>query len=217
MWIFLGIVAFLVLLITAILHLPVYIIIKSDDSGELMIRYKFLHKTFGENPDPNNPILKTLKKASGISRLEAESLQLNVQKSGLLGTVSQTCRILIDLLKEVGKILKYCTAKRLSIKIICTGDDAAEAAINYGQCCTVIYPFAGLLSSIMKIRKKGQNINISCDYDGKQDIFKIDFLIMIRFYRVLAAFFRIALKEAKRTVKSNQELTPTQQKSQKHD
>ena len=45
MWIFLGIVAAIVLIITVILLLPVYIIVKSDEEGQLMLRYKFLHQS----------------------------------------------------------------------------------------------------------------------------------------------------------------------------
>ena len=59
MWIFLGILLFIATLITVILLLPVYIIIKSDENGELVLLYKFVGKTFGEEPDPKNPIVVT--------------------------------------------------------------------------------------------------------------------------------------------------------------
>lgn len=200
MWIFLSVLGVLALVITVILLLPVYIIIKIDENGELILRYKILHKTFGENPDPNNPILKTLKKASGISRLEKKNLQSSAESKGLSSTVSQTLRIVSDLLKEVVNLLKYCYAKKFYIKVVCAEEDAADTAISYGKCCAVVYPVAGLLSSIMKIRKRSQKIDISCDYTGGKDEFCLDFLISVRLYRVLAAFFRIAFKEAKRTV-----------------
>ena len=200
MWIFLSIVGFIAVLITAILMLPVYIIIKNDEKGELILRYKILYKTFGENPDPNNPILKALKKASGISRLETKNIKSKAKETGLSTTVSQTLRIVIDLLKEIVAILKYCTAKRFYIKVVCAEEDAADTAINYGKCCAVVYPLAGLLSSIMKVRKKGQQIDVSCDYLGGHDDFRFDFLISVRLFRVIAAFFRIAFKETKRTV-----------------
>ena len=47
MWIFLGIIAFIILLITVILLLPVYVIIKTDETGEVIFRYKILFKTYG--------------------------------------------------------------------------------------------------------------------------------------------------------------------------
>ena len=46
MWIFLGIVLFLTLLITAILLLPVRIVITKDKDGDMQILYKILHNQF---------------------------------------------------------------------------------------------------------------------------------------------------------------------------
>ena len=215
MWIFLSIVGVIALIILAILMLPVYIIIKSDENGELILRYKILFKTFGENPDPNNPILKALKKASGISRLEKKNLKSSAKETGISTTVSQTLRIVIDVLREVVAILKYCTAKRFYIKVVCAEEDAADTAISYGKCCAAVYPIAGLLSSIMKVRKKGQHIDISCDYLGGKDDFQFDFLISVRLYHVIAAFFRIAFKEAKRTVDEQTIRQPKQDKAPK--
>ena len=58
MWIVLGIIGFLALLITVILLLPVKIILRNDDKEALILRYRFLGKTFGEDPNPDDPIVK---------------------------------------------------------------------------------------------------------------------------------------------------------------
>lgn len=199
MWIFLGIVAFLALLITAILLLPIDIIIKNDDDDNLILLYKILFKTFGENPDPNNILVKTIKETSGISKIEKDGLKKNVAESGFWSTVSYTARILLSLLQEIVNVLKYCKLKKLNIKAVCAGEDAAETAVDYGKCCAIIYPIAGFLSSNMKVKRKAQKIDIKCDYTNGENIFKYDILIMIRMYHAIAALFRIALKEAKRT------------------
>ena len=52
MWIAIGIAGFIAVLITVILLLPVKVIIKNDENNELILRYRFLFKTYGENPDP---------------------------------------------------------------------------------------------------------------------------------------------------------------------
>ena len=90
MLIFLIILGILAAIITAILLSPVYVIIKNDKSNNLIILYKLLFKTFGENPDPNHPIVTALKKSTGIERLEKESLEKNIEDSGLSTTVSET-------------------------------------------------------------------------------------------------------------------------------
>ena len=90
MWIFLGILGLIALIITVILLLPVYIIIKNDENGNPIIRYKFLFKTYGENPDPNNPLLKAVKKLAGIDNLSKKQLQHDIARRGVRNTLSQT-------------------------------------------------------------------------------------------------------------------------------
>lgn len=214
MWIFLGIVAAIALIITVILLLPVYVVVKSDEQGELMLRYKFLHMTFGENPDPNNPIIRVAKEITGLSKTDKEVFRSNVKKSGVVITVQDTLRVLLSLLREVVKVVKYCTLTKLELNIVCTGDDAADAAIGYGKCCAAVYPFIGFIGSVMKIKKRGQNIGLRCDYNGGDGEFSYHAVIRIRVCRVLAALIRIVYKEAMNTNEELQRSQPQRQKSQ---
>lgn len=204
MWIVLAIVAFLALLITVILLLPVYIIIQNDENDELQILYKILFKTFGEEPDPDNPILKGLKKSSGLARIEKQSLQKTVDQSGVYTTVAETVRLMWDLLKEVAGLLKFCTVKTFWLDVVCSGDDAVEAAMDYGQCCAVVYPVAGALSALMRVRKSAWDMDIRCDFEGGDAAFDYRIVLSVRVFRLLAAFFRVALAEAKRTVEEEE-------------
>lgn len=214
MWIFLGIVAAIALIITVILLLPVYVVVKSDEQGQLMLRYKFLHMTFGENPDPNNPIIRVAKEITGLSKTDKEVFRSNVKKSGVVITVQDTLRVLLSLLREVVKVVKYCTLTKLELNIVCTGDDAADAAIGYGKCCAAVYPFIGFIGSVMKIKKRGQNIGLRCDYNGGDGEFSYHAVIRIRVCRVLAALIRIVYKEAMNTNEELQRSQPQRQKSQ---
>ena len=94
MKIFLIILAVLALIVTAILILPVDIIIKSDENGELIFRYKLLFKTYGENPDPNNPIVKAVKKTTGIDKLEVREIKKKLKESSYVPTAMETINIL---------------------------------------------------------------------------------------------------------------------------
>lgn len=214
MWIFLGIVAAIALIITVILLLPVYVVVKSDEQGQLMLRYRFLHMTFGENPDPNNPIIRVAKEITGLSKTDKEVFRSNVKKSGVVITVQDTLRVLLSLLREVVKVVKYCTLTKLELNIVCTGDDAADAAIGYGKCCAAVYPFIGFIGSVMKIKKRGQNIGLRCDYNGGDGEFSYHAVIRIRVCRVLAALIRIVYKEAMNTNEELQRSQPQRQKSQ---
>ncbi len=201
MWIFLGITGALAAIITFIAMLRVYIIVKSDDQGELMLRYKILWKTFGEDPDPNDPVVKALKKATGIENLERVNVQKDIQRSGLQTAISQTVEILVALFKEVLNILQYCTATKFEVHALCTSEDAAEAAITYGETCALVYPLLGMLeNALKKVRPRGKNIDIRCSFDGEKEPVRYNFTVYLRMRHVLAALWRVSLAEARRDI-----------------
>lgn len=209
MWIFLGILGLIALIITVILLLPVYIIIKNDEDGNPIIRYRFLFKTYGENPDPNNPLLKAVKKLAGIDNLSKKQLQHDIARRGVRNTLSQTFDILIDLFREILGLLKYCTAKKLELEVVCASSGAADTAIGYGQCCAVAYPLIGLVeAALKKTCRRGRKINMRCDFNEKEDYVNYNFTVYIRICRLIAALFRIAVAEAKRQIEK-QKRNPT--------
>ena len=205
MWIVLGILGFIAVLITVILLLPVKIILRNDEKNELTIRYKFLWKTYGENPDPDDPIVKALLKSSGVSRLKKSTFQKNVKTGGLKKTLSESGNMLIDLLKEILAILKHATITRLHIKIRCVGDEVDEAAIHYGQCCAVVYSLLNVLRGLMEVRRQGCNIDVGCDLFGSEEVFRYEIVLVVRAGRVLAAFWRTVMAEVKRMADQRQD------------
>lgn len=204
MWIALAVLGFLAALITVIVLLPVKVIIKNDEKNELILRYKFLGKLYGEDPNPDDPIIKALKTATGVDRLEKKVLKQNVQTSGLQKTVTESYSMLVDLLKEVVALLKLCVVTKLQVKIRCAGDGADQVAIHYGECCAATHTLLNLLQSFLKIRKRTCDIDISCDFLGGEGSFDYHVILRTRVGRVVAALWRVAMAEAKR-MKTQQE------------
>ena len=197
MWIAIGIILFLAVLVTVILLLPVDIIIKNDGDSELKILYRFLFRTYGEHPDPNNPILKMLKTATGVDKLSVKTITGGIKKGGLEVTVDQTVRVLFSLLKELGYLLKYCVAKKLYVDVISSGDDPGDAAINHGICCSFVYPvIAYLKSNLRRVSKRGEHINLACDFSGGEDSFVYHLILRVRIGRLLVGLWHIVLREA---------------------
>lgn len=179
----------------SVLALPLYIIIKSDEKGEFTIKFKFLFKIFESNGESESSIGKTLKELIGADKLNKKHLQKDTKRKDFGDTLRETLSVLGDFFKELCSLLGHCTAKRFRINVICRGDDAADAALKYGKYCGIIYPAAGLLASLIKIKKQGQSINILCDYtSSEKDELRYDFLISIPVFRLLGAFLRIAYK-----------------------
>ena len=213
MWILMDIVAFIVLLITVILLLPVYIIIKTDQNGEIIFRYKILSKTFGENPDPNNPIVKTLKNITGVARLDKEKLKENATKGNLLDTVSESISLIMGLLKRLLGLLKHCKVNVLKVKIVCGESCVAQAAVNYGICWALISPLLSFIHSSMKIREKGESIEVFCNYETPDSHYEFETVLVVRVFRVLAVLLRAVADEKRRVSKKD----TANQKSPKSD
>ena len=198
MWIALTILGILATLITVILLHPVQVIIKNDDKNNFILRYKLLYKTFGENPNPDDPIVKTLKKAGGVDRLEKVSLQENIREEGLQKAVSDSYDALIALLKELLFLFKNCTVSKFDIKIRCAADEPDETAIQYGICSAATHTLFTTLCAFLKVRQRGCNIDIDCDFYENNPVFRYHVVLSVPFSRVLAAFWRVVLTEAKR-------------------
>ena len=198
MTVVLSIFAFLAILITVIALLPVKVILKNDDNNELILRYKLLFKTFGEDPNPNDPIVKALKKSGGVDRLEKTAVQQSIRTDGLQKAVSSSYSALVGILKELLFLLKNCTVTRLRVKIRCAGDGPDEAAVHYGICNAATHTLLATVSSFLKIRKRGCHIDIGCDFLQSDWLFRYEVILAVPFGRVLAAFWRVAMLEAKR-------------------
>ena len=198
MWIFLGIIAFILLLITVILLLPVYVIIKTDETGEVIFRYKILFKTYGENPNPDNPIVKALVKTSGLERLRKEHFKESARRGTVLDALGENVSLILGLLKHLLGLLKRCKVKVLKLNVICAEGDAAETAIYYGQSCALVYPLVSFIHASLKVRKKGEKVAIICDYDGQESYYELETILVVRVFRVLGAVLRAGIDEAKR-------------------
>lgn len=198
MWILLAIIAFLAALITTILLLPIKVIIKNDEHNELILRYKYCFWTFGENPNPNDPIIKTIKTAVGMDRLEKSKVREDISTKGFQTTLKETFSILVDLLKEILQLLKRCTVSCFQVTIRCGGEDADQVAIQYGKCCAATYSLFNIVRSFLKVRKRGCRVDVGCDFAAEKSTFRYHLVLKVRAARVLAALWRVALAEARR-------------------
>lgn len=207
LWIFLGIIGFILSVAAAVLLLPVKIFITKHENEDFNILFKILGiKLDLEQDDKKDKgkirITEALKKATGVDRIDKNKLKHSVKNRGFFETVSQYSQIIIELIKEVGKLLHHCKVKKLYVKVVCAENDAADTAITYGRCCAVVYPLAGLAGSVMKVKKKGCQIGVFCDYTSGQGSFSLETIISVRLVHVLVALLKIIINETRRQVES---------------
>ena len=121
-WILLGILALIILLAGVVLLLPADVLFLLDEREGFRIRYRFLGKLYGEEPEeaepkPENPIIKSLKKSLGLSHLESvQSIRSAVETHGAAVTIQETVATLRDLTDECG------------LQIWCCGDQVRKGA-----------------------------------------------------------------------------------------
>ena len=206
MWIFLSVLAFIILL----LLMPIYIIIKNDENNNNIFLIKFLFFKFdfkGDSSEKN----KKQKKTDREARKQKEK---TAEKKDFRETVSEIMKLISNIFEELLKLFKHLVARKFQLQIICASKDAAQAAIHYGECCAAVYPVLGFISSAIKVKEKGRDIDIRCEYDKSRWTVKYHFIIGIRICHILAALIRFGAKEVKRRIKNATAQTKkTEQKS----
>lgn len=200
-WGILGIVLGAVALIIAlILALPVHILIYADRNGVKLL-YRVLFLTFGKHPNPNNPVARAAKELIGISKVsDLGRLKRSVGQTGVSATAAQVADILKQLLGRVVWLLPRCRLNRLHLTAVCTGEDAAEAAMEYGATCAVVYPLVGYLETLIPTRARGEDIRILCDLSQAESRFCADVKLSVRIFHAARALLHIIRENVKNEV-----------------
>ncbi len=169
LWILLG----LILLIVLALSIPAHVDIKYTDTLSMDLRYLFLR--FKVLPTPEKPEKekpkndKTKEQKSSPSAPKAKKPNVLVQKfkgfvkaegyRGFMGLVGQ----FVGLTGTAAvSIIRKVRIRSFDLYVMTGGDDAAAAAILYGQTCAAVYPAAELLFSLVKCKK--HRISVDLDY-----------------------------------------------------
>lgn len=203
MWIFLGIILLIALLIAIFLLLPVHIIIKTDQNGEMIFRCKILFKTFGEESNPDSTVINNFKEMLGLTRLDKDKLKENAKKGSFLETVNESFTLIIGLLKRLFELLKFTKIKTLKVNIICAENDAAQTAIDYGRCYALVSPLLSFIHSSVKIKRRNENINITCNFETNQSYYDFEAVLVLPIFRILGALLRAARDESRRQATNN--------------
>ena len=194
MLIFLGIVAFLILLLVVILMLPVEVILKTANDGKLIFRVKFLNKLYGEKPSDR----EQTKKRKKVSDVGKEGVLEKLKAYVAATTLSEKLSIIASILKRVFKLLGHFKVRTLKIRVVCAEGDAAKTAISYGKCNAIIWPVINLLHSGMKVDENNEDISIVCDYSKEKGSIEFETALSVRVFRILSAAIMIIFDELRR-------------------
>ena len=140
-WSIFGIVlGCIALLAVFVLLTPVHVIVKSNQEELLALSYRILCFRFGGKKKPESVGGKSLEQVLGVFQVKSGKEEGEEAKGKPIShTIDRLSKILTSLLKRVKTLLKRCRITRLHLHIVCAGEDAAAAAVEYGRsrCCHI--------------------------------------------------------------------------------
>lgn len=192
MYIFLGILAFIAILLLS----PFLLIIKYDEK-DIKIYARFLIFKYTIHPRKEKK-----KKVGGLA------LEPMPQKKNGFDEFRGKHHQVMDFLKaatpEIKKLLKKGLVSVLKLKVVVATDDAAETAIQYGKMNAYIFGALALLENFVRIKKK--KIHIGFDFTKDE----YDWQLYIRFMLLpivgTIVGIRLLINYGKNTVAERQDL-----------
>ncbi len=194
MWIALGIVAAVVLIISALLFLPVHILLErdADEHTKLFVRLLFIKvdpiKIASNKKKKQNRFIKWIRSAFSKKHTPVKKAEKGFFEK--LTDAIEMVKTVIGILQELIKKIKV---KSLRIKAVAADTDAADAALEYGKLCAVIFPAVSFLQTIVKVNEKGIDIDLGCDFNAERPVFIIETDITFNLFGVLSAFVKYAI------------------------
>lgn len=191
----------LAVLVTAVLLIPIKVMLKNDENNVFHVKLNVLFKTFTILPaPPKTKPVKAKKKPKATPKRNLDRFHKTIQKDGLIATVSDTVELLKTALGEIFNVVRHVHITKLQMQIVCVGRDAADAAIQYGRCCALVYPLAGFVHSLTTVNPKHERIDVRCDFLGDQETLRYDVHLSVRVSHLVAAILRFVWKESSRMV-----------------
>lgn len=136
-----------------------------------------------------NKFLEKLKKKFGLDFLGSEDFKQNVDEAGISGVVSKVVAIVTMLAGQLKWLLAKFRLDKLKIIAVCSGGDAADAAMDYGLVCASVYPLVGYLTANINKKKDAEEVAIGCDFDGNS-YFDFELIVSVRTIHIVRALIR---------------------------
>lgn len=174
-----------------------------ENKTTVWIRYLFFKipisprkkkKTKDKKDEEKKSQKKAEKNAEKSSKEKKENIFSSTLKSEGLSAVIEILEKIINILKEFSvSTLKHLKVKKLKLDVTTAGEDAADAAINFGYACSAIYPIVGILSGLINFLNI-PDLNITVDYDKKETEASLFLQFKMKLFFLLAIILKYGIK-----------------------
>lgn len=114
-----------------------------------------------------------------------------IKKKPKLGDIFEMVKLLLDSLKKpLKKILKRTRIHHLRLYIVCGGEDAAKAAINFGKVNILVGSALGWIDSFFTL-KPADELNITVDFQSEETKAEASCTVKMPLYAALAFAFTV--------------------------
>lgn len=205
----LCIIGALLLVLLLLLLAPIRLEVAFRQEFSAQVRYLFLCFPLApspeplEEPSPSQPPVQEGKPASSPSFLQ--KLRVLLRREGLSGFLQTLQEVAQQVKTASAHLLKRIKLKRFDLYICLGGkEDAAAAAIQYGQVCAAAYGASGALLQLFPCRKKSVSVDLDYSHQEHQVDFSATISIRVLFllieglillYRVLPFFKKLQAAE----------------------
>ncbi len=189
----------IVLLAVLVLLTPIHVIVKSSRENLLALQYRILCFRFDGKKKPESAGGKSLEQVLGVFQVKSGKEEGEEAKGKPIShTIGRLSKILTSLFKRVNTLLKRCRITRLHLRVVCAGEDAAAAAVEYGAVSAIVYSLLGYLDTVARIKRKATDIQVLCDYDRTEGEHSLDMVLSVRIGRILTALLGLIKDNAKK-------------------
>ncbi len=183
--------AVLVLITVVILLLPVRLFLYFDENGDFRVLCRVLFFTFGKEASAEESLQKWFLSLIRKDKKSGEKAEEQKKKTPLSLSPEELLGVIGSFFRQLVKLIRHCRVTRFHLNIVCADEDAADAALNYGRTCAVVYPAYEYINSIIHINKSGEKISIRCDFTKEKTTVTLDTVVRVRVAHIAAAALRL--------------------------
>lgn len=159
----------ILLLLSALMFVPIGIKARYTDSFKCVLTVGFLK--FSLYPKKPKIKEKSLANKASEDKKNPKPKKNIIKEKGiswLLDVIKKTANLAAGALKD---FFRHIIVKDLLLSVKIAGDDAADTAVKYGGCCSVVYPAFGLLLGIVKYKNCGVDITPDFNENAKTGVY----------------------------------------------
>lgn len=117
------------------------------------------------------------------------------KKTDFSATVKTVIRLVRLILEQLPRFLHKLRVKKLHLVCVAANEDAADAALEYGAVCGVIYPLLDYIRQNMHLSERHSDVEIRCDFERQKPLFEIESEISMSVGHIVIFALRVLSKK----------------------